>query len=426
MTGQEEQPGTLLPWVIGLVLVSAAFVNPLDFAAGTDYERATSSTSLLTLAKLGVAAVATLVGALGLLFSPRTRRLINTVPGAALVALGVVFFLTSFVATPEVRTISIASSLIYFGYLLFLLTAMATIGCRRVVACLVGGTALYLLLTWGVFVLIPEQGRFTEYTSATDSVTRMGGTGHPNHIAKTAVAGGLMGVALLLGRSIGVQQPWWRLVLMGVVVLVAATCLATFSRTAILAGIAAGGVMLIDRLYGRGGLAVVVASLAGVSALILVIALITGEGPFSKSAVGVVTKSGDVEELTSLTGRTTIWGEAIGLIAQRPLTGWGLDSAATVMSKRATGTHNLVLHVFFSAGVLAAVLIVVLLVWSLIFGATSRHDWIRGVMAFVLISGLVEDTILESFPTIITLLWITALLAPTLAAPDTSPRYAPS
>jgi len=426
MTGQEERPGTLLPWMIGLVLVGAAFVNPIDFAAGTDYERSTSATDPLTFAKLGVAALATFVGTSGLLFSRRTRRLINTVPGAALMALGFVFLLTSFVATPAVRTISIASSLIYFGYLLFLITALATVGSQRVVACLVGGTALYLVMTWGVFVLVPEQGRFTEYTSATESVTRLGGTGHPNHIAKTAVAGGLMGVALLLGRSIGVQQPWWRLVLLGVVVLVAVTCLATFSRTALLAGIAAAGMMLIDRLDARGGLAIALTSVATIAGFILVIALVTGEGPFSESAVSVVTKSGDVEELTSLTGRTTIWGEAISLIAQRPLTGWGLDSAATVMSKQATGTHNLLLHVFFSAGAMAAVLIVVLLVWSLIFGATSRHDWIRGVMAFVLISGLVEDTILESFPTIITLLWITALLAPTLAVPDTSPRCVPS
>jgi O-antigen ligase len=429
-----QQP--LLPWIIGFVLVGAAFVNPIDFMTGAEYERATSSTGPHTFVKLGLAAVAGGFGVLGVLLSPSTRQLLNSVPGAGLLALGALFSTTSFFAIESVRTISIASGIIYFAYLFFICTALTMLGAKRVVACLVAGAALYLMLTWGLFILFPEQGKFIEYTSATESVTRMGGTGHPNIIAKVAVATGLMGLALLTGKgnfsatrereramtddrlirslAIGVRGPWWRLMLWGVIFLATATTLATISRTAILAGIAAAGMMLINRLYGRGGVAIAVTTVAAIALLLLGVSLMSREGPFSESAVGVVTKSGDVEELTSLTGRTAIWDEAIGLIAQRPLTGWGLDSAATVMSKRATGTHNLVLHVSFSAGVLAACVMIGLLAWSLLFGATSPHEWIRGAVVLVLVSGLVEDTILESFPSMLTLLWIVALVAPNL------------
>ncbi|MCM2373077.1 O-antigen ligase family protein [Aporhodopirellula aestuarii] len=441
MPSSDERPRAALPWIIGLILIGAAALNPLDFiTSASEYDRATSSTGVQTLLKLVLAGAASLIGAAGLLLSPLTRRLLNSVPGAGLLALGGVFCLTSFFSAPSVRLIGIASALIYMGYLLFITTALATLGVKRVMICLVVGTSFYLLFTWGLLILIPEKGMFIEYISATDTVTRMGGTGHPNLIAKAAVMTGLMGLAFMTGRSddpappdlseagpepgqgkdplaVATLGPWWRIIWSGVVLVAAATTLATISRTAILAGIAAAGMMLINRIYGRGGLVIAITSVASLSLLIVAVSLWTGEGPFSESAVSVVTKSGDVEELTSLTGRTVIWKEAIGLIAERPLTGWGLDSAATIMSREATGTHNLLLHVSFSAGLIAGGLMFGLLTWSLLFGVTSQYEWIRGVMVFILISGLVEDTILESFPTMLTLLWIVGLLAPILAYP---------
>lgn len=441
MTSSDEQPRAALPWIIGWVLIAAAAVNPLDIITGaSEFDRATSSTGPQTLLKLGLAGIATLIGCLGVLLSPRTRHLLNSVPGAALLALGFVFCATSVFAAPTVRIISIASALIFMGYLLFITTALATMGVKRVAICLVLGTSIYLSYTWALFILIPESGTFTEYVSATETVQRMGGTGHPNTIAKVAVATGLLGLALLTGRTqpatssseandrsessphrvsdrvlaIATRGPWWNLIWTGIVVLATATVLATISRTAIIAGFAAAGIMLIERFYGRGGLAIAIASVSAAAVAIFAISLWSGEGPFSESTVTVVTKSGDVEELTSLTGRTVIWKEAVDLIAERPLTGWGLDSAASVMSKEATGTHNLLLHISFSAGMVACVLILGLLGWSLVFGATSGYEWIRGVTVFVLVSGLVEDTIFESFPTMLTLIWIVALLAPNM------------
>ncbi|WDQ14753.1 O-antigen ligase family protein [Rhodopirellula sp. P2] len=412
--------GGFLHAIVFVVVMLAMFINPIEPKTSAEFDRATSSLNVLTLAKLAIAAAASGLGGIALLVSPRTRQLLGSLPGLGLLALGGLFCITSLFAIQSNAMISRASALIFVGYLLFTAMALATLGPRRMLAAIVAGTSLYMLVTWGLFVLVPEMGTFEEYISATETVQRMGGTGHPNNIAKTAIAIGLVSVAMYLGRtnsliSVGVRGPWQRLVLIAIMVLAAATVVATLSRTAMLAGMAAGGVLLIDRLYGRGGLALGIIGIASAAGLVLAISLFTGEGPFSESAVSAVTKSGDVEELTSLTGRTTIWEEAIGLIALRPLTGYGMDSAASVMSREATGTHNLLLHVTFSAGVFACLLMLLMLGWSLVFGATSPQEWIRTVLTYVLVSGLVEDTIIESFPTTLTILWMAALLAPALA-----------
>lgn len=406
-----------------MILVSAAAINPIEFKTSADFDRATASTGLQTFIKLGLGAAATGIAAMALVLSPRTRQILSSVPATGLLTMGGVFLATSVFAESSIRTISVASALLYLTYLVFLAAAMATIGVRGVVGCILAGTGLYLLFTLGLFVLVPERGRFMEYTSATDSVMRMGGTGHPNTIAKTAITAGMIAVAMLFGSSEGalairVRGPWFRLFLFALLLVVAFVVIGTMSRTAILAGTAAMGMLLFDRLYGRLGVTLFVASVAAVMMGVLGISLLTGEGPFSESAVSVVTKSGDVEELTSLTGRTVIWEEALSYIVQRPVTGFGLDSAASVMSKEATGTHNLLLHVSFSAGLIAAAIMAVLLVWSLVFGAMSEHEWMRAVLVYVLVSGLVEDTILESFPTTLTMLWIIALLAPILKSSD--------
>ncbi|MCC9641964.1 O-antigen ligase family protein [Rhodopirellula sp. JC740] len=408
-----------IAWAVFVVVMLAMFINPIEPKTSAEFDRATSSLNVLTLAKLGLAGLATFWGGLAFLVSPRTRGILFSLPGLGLLCLGIVFTLTSLFAIEQNATISRASALIYLGYVLFTAMALATLGPRKLVAAVVCGSCLYMLVTWGLFVLVPELGTFEEYVSATETVKRMGGTGHPNNIAKNAITIVLVGVAMYLGRtdsitSVGIRGSWKRLFLIGVITLAVATVIATLSRTAMLAGFAAAGVLLIDRLYGRGGMAVGILAVASGAVLVLGISLFTGEGPFSETAVSAVTKSGDVEEITSLTGRTTIWEEALSFIVQRPLTGYGMDSAASVMSREATGTHNLLLHVTFSAGVIACGLMLLLLGWSLVFGTTSPQEWIRAVLVYVLVSGLVEDTILESFPTTLTMLWFAALLTPAL------------
>ena len=92
----------------------------------------------------------------------------------------------------------------------------------------------------------------------------------------------------------------------------------------------------------------------------------------SGGVLSVVTKTGDVTELTSATGRTEIWAEAIRLIGERPLTGYGLNSSPALMEDFSYHTHNLVLHATFSGGVVAG-----LLVMAALFGMRLRGFPVR-------------------------------------------------
>jgi hypothetical protein len=70
------------------------------------------------------------------------------------------------------------------------------------------------------------------------------------------------------------------------------------------------------------------------------------------------------------------------------------------------------LHVTLSGGVAAGLFVNSLLILTLLGGLTLKVPLIRGVSAFVLVTGLAEDTtvVTFAFPTI--LLWLTIRLYP--------------
>ena len=417
--------GPLWAFVLCVVLFAAAAFNPVEFKTDPTFDRANSTVKWPTTVKLAIAAAATACGTIGILFSAGPRRLLLSVPGLGLAFLGTVFVATSVFAKPEVATISRAASLIYCGYLAFLATVVAHLGIKATVRCIVAGTIVYLIGTWVLYTVSPEMGRFYEPLAGGGTVSRMGGLGHPNHVARSALSVGLVLYATLMSsppssRSLILDQtPDPSRVRRGPIVLVllfiAATVFMTLSRTAALAGAAAAVWMVLDRLWGRAGIVLSAVTMAFAMTGVLAITLLTGTGPLSEEGLRAMTKSGDIREITSITGRTEIWQEVFQRFQERPLVGWGFDSAPSVLSDHATACHNILLNMAFSSGILAAVLIVLLLAWSFLLALTARQRWIRGLMAYVLICGLVEDTLFDAFPPALTLLWIVAMLLPPLS-----------
>ncbi|MCA9140439.1 MAG: O-antigen ligase family protein, partial [Planctomycetales bacterium] len=306
--------------------------------------------------------------------------------------------------------------LIFVGYFLFITAALGTIGLRKVLRVFLVGSTCYLLVAWGAYLLVPSFGRFYEYTDATTTVTRMGGVAHPNAIAAEASVALLVCCAVIRDRRPGQRMGRWASVGWALLItLILATLYATMSRTAVLAAVAGLVMLMFDKLYGRrGALMLVGAVTLGASGLF--VTMLTTTESVGDSAVAAVTKSDNVEELTSLTGRTEIWAEAISLIVQRPLTGYGLDSAASVMSEKSVGTHNLFLNVVFSTGIITGIFMLLLLGATLYLAFASDNPLFRGISTFVLISGLVDDTLFASFPCPITFLWISMLMS--MSPPD--------
>lgn len=416
----------IAPIVCGLVLFSAALVNPLDVEFRNSGEKSSVGLDWQVAMKLVVSAVAIGVGALGFLTNLRVRHvLFTTVPGVLLICLGSVFLATSVFALSEVANVCRVAALIVFGYVLFIPTVLTVIRLRSAALMILSGLTMHMIVSWTLYFFVPSIGVFEEELSGQTLVLRMAGTAHPNSVGRVGVLAIVIAIALLRGTKINPVAGRARWILVLLIILGIATAIQTKSRTAMGAGIIAVFAMQMDRFFTRQG------GIAALGAVVIVVSglIVFGLGPeadqFGDKIVAAGTKTGDASELTSATGRTVIWAEAIELIKQRPLTGWGLNSAPILLADFSQHTHNLLLHGLFSGGVFAGLLMAILVLWTLFAGLTSVEPLVRGVAAYVLVSGFFEDTVLETFPFSSTLLWFSVLFAPYVYR-TTSDRASPN
>ena len=400
------------PLISAVLLGSACFFNTIDLNYGYSGGEDHVGLDWQVAVKLVIAAACGVMGLMGVLMSSQVRVALASVPGCILVALAGVFVATSLVALPEAANVSRAAALVNFGYLCFVPTALSLLGLRRfAVICLVA-MVINLIINWVMYLVFPATGIFEEELWDNTFVRRMGGLGHPNSVARSGVLSAILSLAMLRSRVIAPRLPAGRTILISVIVLACMTMIATFSRTAFVAGIAAAG--LLDKIFTRVGMLCTVGGIALLIAGIVGLELVNGGGFISDSFLSVTTKTGDMEELTSATGRTAIWAESIRLISLRPLTGYGLNSAPFLLKEFSLHPHNLVLHALMSGGVVAGILVLCLLGWNLFFGLISQEPLVRAISTYVLVSGLFEDTVLDTFASPSTLLWLVVMIYPAI------------
>lgn len=409
------QLGRAVVWVC---VAAVGLINTLDVnTGGVGAEESVGLDSVVAV-KLALAGLCGLVALVGLASMPTARYLLGRGPGLLLVGLGGVLIATSAFAVPEVATVSRIASVLMGVYLGFAAVSLSVLGGRSMMRALLCGLIVNVLANWVIYLGFESIGVFTEDLGDGVLVRRMGGLGHPNAIARAAVLSSLIVVAIGRWRGRengGLRGSFWSPGAAAVHLLTLATLYATVSRTAVVAGAAGVAMMVLDRLWSRRGAAL---GIAGLAALLIAVgfgwmwrdhAARTGGG-----VVGAVTKTGDVSELTTATGRTEIWTEAIRLIAGRPLTGYGLNSAPVMLEDFSYHTHNALLHAAFSGGIVAGAVMALLLLWNAVFGLTDREAWVRGITAFLLVSCLFEDTVLETFAGPPTIVWMVVLLMPAL------------
>lgn len=186
------------------------------------------------------------------------------------------------------------------------------------------------------------------------------------------------------------------------------------SRTAFIAG--GIGLLLIfsDRLKSRAAISVLV--MLTVMGLASIFALFAAgkERRLVEKFVGLVAKSGSVQELTTATGRTDIWAEAAKFVAQRPLTDWGLNSGPVLLPNHSQATHNAVINASLSGGIFGGLAMLCLQLWLIWTAFQSPNLLVRGVAIFLFFSCLTEDTVMETFPGPCTMLWYMCLIYPVL------------
>ncbi len=397
----------LARWACLLVMILGCFSGPLDIAEGTGGDTAARIARLPSvMLKLANAGAAGLIGLWGMLCWPKARTYLTSLPGLMLCGVAMVFLLTCVTSIKVSASVPIA--LVFLCYLVFIPTALAILGLRGAMLGAFVGCAAFTLGALALYVFVPRIGVFVEEFNDGVAIERLGGMSQPNHVGRTALIGLLLSVYFVRV----VRHPSVRIALgMAMLVFVAAGVLA-MSRTALLGAIICLVVLNLDLLFTRVGItASGLAMLGGVAAIVLLLAM-GKEDALAKKLLGNLTKTGDLEEVTQVTGRYDIWERTIKLIKSRPLQGYGLGANKEMLKDHLQSTHNVLLHPTLAAGVFAGGLTLLLLFWNLANVFFCHNLLIRALSAYIIISGFTEDTLYETFPGACTLLWLVCCLWP--------------
>lgn len=395
-----QVPIVLMMGYVGIFCV--AFGNLVDVEADND----TVSIGGQAFFKIMMLGVGGIYGGIGFLTDPRVRKLMLSFPMMWLVILAGLLF----VAVPgsKIPLESMASSISVVCVLLMTVTALVQVGVRSVLNTLFAAMGMYVILSWVAFLVVPSIGVFQEPTVDGQTVARMGGLAHPNTLGQVS---GLTLVMGLLLHKLDQQLTWLRA---AVLVLAAGALVFSLSRTSLLATIIAVAVVYRYHVFRRRNFFyALVLGVLGLVALMAAAVVFDLEAAI-QARIGMVSKSGDADELFSATGRTQIWAYALNLISERPLTGYGAATTKIHLAEYSLHAHNLVINIAFSTGVIGG-LVALWMCLERAFGLLVRHHPIAdALVAFILINGLFENVIFSILAGLPTIVWTVGLCLPQL------------
>jgi O-antigen ligase len=394
------------------VIFLAAFFNMVDFNEGKEVVALDRQVAI----KLVICAGCALYGGLGFCFDSRVRKRLLGFPGLWLSIIVGFYFLS--VLTSIDMKYSLASTMCLAAIVSATVTALVKLGVLPVLNTLFWACGLFVLASWAAFVFVPELGVFSEPLEGGEFFQRMGGLAHPNTL------GQFSGVTILLGVVLHVTYGV-RSRLRGLLILAAAGALVlSVSRAAGGATILALAIAYRHRFLRR-ELAFRYLMVATAGLIVVFLAgMVFDLGAFVEARLLTLSKSGDAEELTTITGRSEIWAYTLRLIAERPLTGYGAATSKLLLEDYSFYTHNLVLNVALSTGIFGG--LAALLMCGSRFAQMfwRRHPAGDAIVAFICIAGLVENVIFSPIAAMPTMVWTVGLVwwsldsDPAVVAPD--------
>ena len=389
----------------GIVLFAVMFLNQTHIETNDKVKLLGGLELTLRLVATGAAG---LLGFYGFAFYSKIRLAFYSFPGFWLFGI-LLFCLLGTVCSPEPKTslpyLATLSSVVLFAPFSFYV-----LGTKRFIDIVLASMLLSLFGSWFLYLFMPDYGVMIEHISNTETVSRMGGTSHPNTLSGIVV---LMIVILAYLYFEGKRSLTFCLPLL---LLCIATLIFTGTRVAVVAAVISifvvyrGFWQRVDVLPIAGGL-VVAALLAG-----LLLFSSEGPNPMSSELVGSATRSGNVDEITSVTGRSQIWTFIIEKIRERPLIGYGPGMSKYYLEKKQMllHPHNVVLSIAFAGGVFAGAFAVMMFVQQLMISIGGKYR-LAGLISFVIIlNSLTEVPILDYIPGMPTVVWMAAICWPVL------------
>lgn len=267
---------------------------------------------------------------------------------------------------------------------------------------------LFCLISIFYYYFIPEIGRYTYWQDGVifQSPRMQGIAGHPNTL------GFMLGSAILLSLTFGKRFFYSRYGLLSTAVIIIGLVL-TNSRTNLMA------VLLLSCFYYFAIIGYALQFFILLATLVfgtILVYLIAPE--VLQSVLGGVSRTGDLQEIFSFTGRSDIWQIVLSKFYESPLIGWGYAKSADIlgMNSDAVGftvgqAHNLYLQVLISLGLLGAIIFFSWYVWLLLYSVRCKKYGQLIIFLYIAIVGFTETIILNTIANNAFLVFCMALIA---------------
>ena len=389
----------LFGWFVvgGCAFLNLANVLPDKAEVGIDAQ---------VLAKLGIIGLGSLYGLFGMLTRPKARQMLLSFPVVwILVIVGFYIAAVPFSQSPK---ISLASTCSIIGILLMMVTALDHLGVMKTIQAIFAGTSVFIIISWFLYLFVPEIGVMAEAITEGQFIYRMGGLAHANTLGQYA------GLTFVLSIILFFSYKKKSLFILLIGILALGALVNSYSRTSLMAcliGIVVGyRHIYLKREYLGGYL--LAGTLVVLSLLVMGTQMDLGEKLGSK--LQLLSKSDDAEELTTATGRSEIWAHAVYLLQFRPVTGYGAATQKYYFEDHSLYTHNMVLNIAFSAGIFAGIAGVLMILGRLRSVFYNQHPLSDTLIVFMFINGLFENVIFSILAGLPTMLWIMVLAWPLL------------
>ena len=328
---------------------------------------------------------------------PRMFKVMFGMPGVLLTLVCGSYLASTVVSISPL--ISLASSLTTCACIWATMAVALQIGVNRLMGTLFAACVAFVLASWLYLIVDPTSAIYNEPLERGEFLRRFGGVSHPNTVGQFSAFVIMLLVTWYLPRRPTLARWFASTILM---MAAGGALLLSISRSAI-AALLIASVFAFRRELTRGkvliGGLIAATIFCGVSVFIFGF---TGLGDSASSKlVGLVTKSGTAEEITSGTGRDAIWAESARLILARPFTGYGAATSKVLLANFNRYTHNLFLNVALSAGIMPMALLLLAFAFGFWQAITRPSPAADGLLMLIFLNGLTENVaflVIDSAP----------------------------
>jgi len=291
---------------------------------------------------------------------------------------------------------------------LFVPAVLAELGGTATVKVLFSGLLIFVGLNWFVSFVAPNLVDTSSETVGGGTLHRFGND--PQQLGLQVV----WALGFLLVLAFGKARTW-RSTCVWLVVLLATLAL-TLSRTAIVASVAV--VAAVTWVHFTGRLRIMAIACACLMIGVAMIASASGLLASNSDAVAsTISRSGDIDELRTFTGRVEIWRYSWRKCLESPLVGYGYGGSRYVLQEdpsyplkfQANHAHNLFLNMALTTGLPGALLLATMVAQLLLMNLRRPSPVPSLALALVITASITESLLYSSMPRSHMILWLVAL-----------------